>query len=468
MSFLKKKFLLVSLIVFLLNETMQAQLPVAATDYRNFYGISWRGKPHENLAYARQMGYEYVFYQVGMELDSLSNGMGFYIETPEYITYNRLIDQRKKYSEKEKQFYENYCVLKDTLHAFPDNLATGWVWLNKKNNNVYPFTVLLDFQQEKVIAYTVDSIMNYVTGITARNPKFKFTGFAWDDPRPTGDFWDTAKSVLKQVNLSFWTNKNGGAHYNSTSVNYDTYTDGHLAFYKELYKAARKINANAHFISEPYHIIGDWIEPIENRADKKEITPDIISQESKGTDFVDDPKIYNSGLLRKGFFISSTPDVFDEESNRLIAAKAAINGSAFVWFGRFGGTGNMPDYKNISEVPDRLKLVRALTTWENLNGTALQQRKWDGAIYKSPTAFISSKAIYAIQPFTGKLFFIFLNANSEIELPEKIVISSVFKTNNLLVEEASASQDIILSPSNKIRLTNKGLANKVYIAHIKQ
>ena len=36
-------------------------------DYRNFYGISWRGTPHENLAYARQMKYDYGFYQYGME-----------------------------------------------------------------------------------------------------------------------------------------------------------------------------------------------------------------------------------------------------------------------------------------------------------------------------------------------------------------------------------------------------------------
>ncbi|MHC5720042.1 MAG: hypothetical protein ACYTX0_50420, partial [Nostoc sp.] len=49
--------------------------------YQNFYGICWRGNAHENLAYAKQMKYGYVFYQKGMELDSLSNGLYFFLET---------------------------------------------------------------------------------------------------------------------------------------------------------------------------------------------------------------------------------------------------------------------------------------------------------------------------------------------------------------------------------------------------
>ncbi|MFZ4724763.1 MAG: hypothetical protein ACOYMD_04890, partial [Paludibacter sp.] len=40
---------------------------IHTSEYRNFYGICWDENPHQNLVYARQMGYEYVFYQPGME-----------------------------------------------------------------------------------------------------------------------------------------------------------------------------------------------------------------------------------------------------------------------------------------------------------------------------------------------------------------------------------------------------------------
>ena len=36
-------------------------------DYRNFFGISWRGNAQDNVDYARQMGYTSLFYMPGME-----------------------------------------------------------------------------------------------------------------------------------------------------------------------------------------------------------------------------------------------------------------------------------------------------------------------------------------------------------------------------------------------------------------
>src|ERR1700748_2785988 len=107
---------------FSLQKANAQQIP----DYRNFYGICWRGNPHENLLYARQMKYQYVFYQKGMELDSLSNGLYFYLETPEYLTYNRVIDTAKTYSDKEKKFYLSHCALKDSSYQIPNGLAYGW------------------------------------------------------------------------------------------------------------------------------------------------------------------------------------------------------------------------------------------------------------------------------------------------------------------------------------------------------
>lgn len=40
---------------------------IIESDHRNFYGIAWVGNNDDNLAYAKQMGYDYVLYHTGME-----------------------------------------------------------------------------------------------------------------------------------------------------------------------------------------------------------------------------------------------------------------------------------------------------------------------------------------------------------------------------------------------------------------
>lgn len=418
-----------------------ANSSIAKPDCRNFYGIAWRGTGHDNLAFAKQMGYEYVFYQYGMEHDSLSNGLYFYLETPEHFLYNSIIDTKKAYSANEISFYETHCSLKTFGNSFPYNLATGWRWLPDTTK----FTVLLDYQQQKVVSWAIDSILRYAAAIERRNPKFHFGGYAWDEPRPSGDFWDAANGKLHPASLKTWDAEDRAFTPPGIVRQYSTYTDGHMEFYKQLFKATRYKYPNARFMSEPYHIYEDWIKLVKDRTDAKEITPDILSQEGPGTAFVDDNRIYASGLVAKKNVYCTTPNVFDEENNRILMAKAAINGAGFGWYGRFGGTGNMPNYQNITDVPARLKLIRILAIWENRNGTALSERQWNGSIYQSKSAFASADVISALQPHTNKLFVVFLTSRGVVKVPDGKRIASVSKTNDLFVENGNGATDIIIA-----------------------
>ena len=87
-------------------------------EYRNFYGICWDRNAHQNLTFARQMGYDYVFYQRGMEDDSLSNDLHFYLESPEFMVYPRYVYINKEYTEKEISYFLNNSALKDTTSKF--------------------------------------------------------------------------------------------------------------------------------------------------------------------------------------------------------------------------------------------------------------------------------------------------------------------------------------------------------------
>jgi hypothetical protein len=426
-----------------------------AQEYRNFYGICWRGKPHDNMVYARQMKYDYVFYQNKMENDTLSNGLYFYLETPEYLVYNRTINTQKTYTNQEKQFYETFCTIKDTAQPFPYNMATGWFFTGTS------FTPLLDFQQQKVIDYTIDSILRFARSIEKRNPRFHFGGLAWDVPQPSGDFWDTIPKKA-QVTLTHWTGSDAGKRYPNIVHDFPSYSEGHISFYKKLYSTVRANYPNAKFIMEPYKIYEDWIALVKDRPDAKELTPDLLSQEGPGIAFATDNRIFINNITSKDRVASTTPNKFSEPDNRIMAANAAVNGAWFTWYGRFGGTGDMPDYKNITELPDRLKLIRELANYENLNKTPLAERKWDNNIYQSKTAFASADAVAIMQPLTHKYFVVFLSKEAEVPLPTEKKMISIFKTNSFLIETDNGSTEVTIK-NNKIKPNGNTEIGKAYI-----
>ena len=461
---LKFKILFISLLFSIsvqLNAVNFKENTNHTSDYRNFYGICWDRNAHQNLVFARQMGYEYVFYQRGMENDSLSNDLHFFLESPEFMVYQRYVYINKEYSVNEISDFLNNSALKDTTSKFPYNIATGWFVPNG-------FSTQLDFQQKRVVVQTVDSILKYVKNLVSKNPRFHFGGFAWDVPDLQGDFWNGEINVKKglPVGLSYFTGGDYGIRYGNTVHDYATHSDGTAEFYKLLFQKAREKYPDMKTIMEPYSPYDHWINKIKKRADAKEIMPDIISQENKGTHFVDDERIFASGLIDKEHLCSTPPALFTDSINRVHAAKAAINKAWFNWYGRFGGTGDMPSYKSIVDVPARLKLIRILANWENLNNTSVSDRKWDGTVYQSPTAYASPNAISIIQPKTGKLFFVLLKLNGVINLPKGKKIRAIYRTDGLFCETVDGKADFIIR-KNSLKPSNSETLEKCYIVTFK-
>jgi hypothetical protein len=425
-------------------------------EFRHFYGIAWNGTPSENLAYAKQMGYQYVFHQKGMENDTASSGLYFYLETPEYFVYPRRLETQRTYTEEEIRFFElNYALMNNT-HSFPGNIARGWFMSS------HVFTPQLDLQQQRVIDWATDSIINYAKSIEATNPKFRFGGYAWDVPQPPGDFYDTIQHPGRQRTLAYWTGGDFGIKHPDVTHEYETYSEGRIEFYKQLYVKTKKHFPHAKFIMEPYKVYEDWVEWIENRSDSKEVMPDMLVQEKPGTEFIEDQRIFAAGLITKEYMGSTTPNIFGEQDNRITAATAAINGAWFSWYGRFGGTGDMPKYNSVKDVPQRIRLVRMLANWENLHGIPLSERTWDGTTYSSPTAYVSPDVMYLTQPGTNKIFVLFLNENGQVTLPISVKEGAVFRTDALFMESENGGEDFNIE-SNTIKIKNIDNLGKAYI-----
>ncbi|MEI6198143.1 MAG: hypothetical protein WCS42_27820, partial [Verrucomicrobiota bacterium] len=190
------------------------------------------------------------------------------------------------------------------------------------------------------------------------------------------------------------------------------------------------------------------------------------SKWATGTEFATDERIFNSGLVAgHGMMGSSTPNCFGEKENREIAGNAAVNGSYFCWFGRFGGTGNMPGFNNIREVPARLQLIRRVPAWENRNGIPLEKRSWDGKVYSSSASHISESVIWSTHPKTGKIFVVWLQPEGAVKLPAGLKFESIQRTDNMFIESGTGLDDIAVQ-GNEVRVKNNDGIGKGYIISV--
>jgi hypothetical protein len=425
----------------------------------HFFGICWNGKNDDNLKFVKQMGYSYVFYRSGMENSSLAKDLFFYIEGPEYEVYstlgiNRLLSNPSGYSESQKNTYQSYFALKANNTAFPENMATGWGVSGS-------FCVEPDYQQQKVIDYFVSNVFEFANKKEKSDKKFLFAGLAWDVPQFTGDFWGGGK----QVNLSYWNGKDSSALFPGCSHEYKTYSEGKIAYYLKTrqYLKSKFPERRLAYIFEPYVFYDFWFKELEKLEYDKQVNlmdNAFVSQEcgvtawATGTEFADDPRPFISGITRRIQVGSSTPDNHELASNKLIAGKAAINGSWFNWYGRFSGSGDKIPITNIYEVPNWLQLIRVAGNWDNLNGVPLSERKLTGSDYSSTNSMITRNIIYSRQPKTQKLFVTFLNDSGEVTLNPGEKIVSIKRVDLFFIETVDGGGDLKVD-GNKIKLKSK-------------
>lgn len=446
----------------------------ADSSWKNWYGIAWQDTPSNTIKYAKQMGYDYIAAQsstVNIYKNSAdAAGLKFFIIDPHsnpdaYIDLpnrsalgtrvegGKVIDISITYTQEQIDWYNRHMVWK-SYDSFPNNFAPGFFTGDPKKR----ITVLWDVQQQAVIDELIENIMQIFKKSENLELPFTFAGYGMDVPLLSGDFWYINSSGAgNRTTLAHWTGSDSGLIHDGITHEYLTYSDGMAEFYKQLNTRMRQYYPDAKWIIEPTRIYDDsvtdeWVNSIKNRTDKDKLVPDLLLQEGRVTDFVDNSNNFNSGVtIKKNMVGCSQNSAGEEEVNRLIAAKAGINGAWYDWFGRFGGSNTMPGFKNITEVYPRLKLVRCIPNWDNLNGIPLAHRWWDGDVYQSMNSYISRDVMYSRQPKTGKLFAVFLSHDGIIRLSGGETVTSVSRVDGYFTESGDGSEDVELTDS-EIRL----------------
>lgn len=375
----------------------------------NFGGHSFSGSGTKTARYANALGYEYIGI-TGWRRPSQFTGKTEYSNLKFTLTdphsmimrpyFSNLtlpgnlsviqIDYTATHTAAQIAFYNDYMAWGSNT-TFPYNIATGW-W-----ENANKFSVLWDFQQQRVIDMVCDSIVAMATRYqcgttspagTAGTNSFTFAGYEIDVADLSGDFriWDGGANTA--VTLSYWTGTDSTLLHGTITHEYSTYTEAKAAFYKQLNTELRTVFPEMKWKIEPWIFYSYWINDVKNRSDVADLIPDMMMQESGLdaylTNFVDDTNIYTtpSFPFSKAKAASTQSREGDHTDDRLIAAKAAINGAWFLWWGKLdSGTGSMPDWDaSIDLVYPRLKLLRCVPSWCNLsdlpNGT--ESTSWDG------------------------------------------------------------------------------------------
>ena len=408
-------------------------------DFRNYYGSWAELSPLDSLIYCRNMGYKYVIYRGGMERYKESNGLRFLLVDPEFMAYNRNLDMKKSYSQKVIDMWRDICAMKDASAPFPDCMATGWFWAKHsrdKNPDFSKCSLQLNFQKQKVIDMAVDKIIKKAKDIMKKNPNFKYGGCIWDVPMLTGDFYGKKPEWKRprQVDMSFWRGVDSVSVPEGVKLDYPTYSEGYLAYFRKLRQESLKISPDAKFIVDPWDVYRDYIAHFK-RLNVPHTDPgfaDFIQTEANNDRFVTDKRIAESGYIdlpHQGQASDLSTYDFDKEI-KLVSA-AAVKGVWTSWFGN-----PCPGLPSIRDVPARMKITRAIGTWENLNNTPLSQRKWDASknVYSSPTAYMSKDLVWAIQPKTNKLFFCILSPDAYVDLPEKWEIEKIHALTSIFSE----------------------------------
>ena len=426
------------------------------------------------------MGYEYLSvptipYTGSKTSDWVSNdqvaGLSFYMLDPQThvskkLGYENNIYATRTYTSAQQEWFNRNMVHKSSGGAtnWYDHLQTAWTRFDSSGN--MSFAVVWDFQQQAAIDLTVEEVIALAKSyenLSGTGSPFKFAGFIFDSSRLEGQFWRWNGIKNITASLTYWTGSDSGYVYQGTTHEYSTYTEGQAAFYKKLKKRMKEEFPNAKFNFEPWRIYSngssdEFVYQRKNRVDAGELTADFLSEEYAGTEFVDDVNNFNSGLnVTKDMVGSSQSNEVGESKNRLIAAKAGINGAWFNWFGRWGGDGNLPNFQSITEVYPRLKLIRLIPNWDNLNNIPLANRSWDGNIYQSTKdgnrqSYISSDVIYSRHWKTGKLFAVFNTTNGVINLKPGERVQSVHRVDGYFVESTDAMGDFIDLSRSQIAL----------------
>ena len=384
-------------------------------NYKNFFNISSDDVSTSTARYARQMGYDYISFKLtGATIDyspAVFSGLKFYISNydeytkppnPSWWNGELVYANVGSYTAEQIQWLEDYYIWRSATHTSTVNrLAYGGVVTSTKAKPMFCY------QSPIVRQYLLDSLASVLRSRLDDRNDIGFAGWIYDEAKIRGAFGTWSGSAVTQSVLTALTpNGTDSCVAPSHIHDYGSYTDSRVEMWSKLRDTMKREYGNyTKMIAEPTRFYRttnpEWSEYIysaSQHARKSELVMDLYMQEADDLNFLQDQNIYSSGMCDSFAVVGNTQhSEHGHNVNKLIASACGTTGAWYNWFLTYTASGavseSTPDFTQIIEVYPRLKLIRSVPNWDNLNGVGTSNRNYDGNVYRSTHTALSGNSL---------------------------------------------------------------------------
>lgn len=358
-----------------------------------------------------------------------------YPELPRAINMEEIQSMRDQdpevYEVIKADFERTKCWAKNPNRGFPYNLAQLQTWGTEARS----WEPCPDFQQQEIVEAHVNNVVRYLKEegeIPEQNYHFK--GIVIDVIELWDEFdWNSHRGILGSPNTERYTPEREGITHD-----YATLREGWFQYLAQLRDAleAAYPDREIKFIWEPTPMYEKWVAHLEDH-DYASITPEIIEKmkgdalvaEKPGLHYLEDTRFQEYGwtLSELG---TATGDLFTKAPYYPLQLKyfgeITARGANFLTYGTFDRS-----RRHIDTYDPQFTLIRALSGWENYQGTPVEDRIWDNEqqIYLSPNIYADSHAIAGLHPRNGNIYAVFLDENARIPLDPELQMGALQNVN---------------------------------------
>ncbi|MEM8782058.1 MAG: carbohydrate binding domain-containing protein [Planctomycetota bacterium] len=439
--------------------------------------IAWDDQTLQHHRMARALGYDHVcdlrdvHYPGKTETNARdSHDLGFYVNDPHkkvqpyyrfelneselaralkryphtfswYPQMSRAIDTEEIAAMK-TQDPELYAKVKDDFEAtkawshpnreFPNNLGQLQKWGSGVRWEPYS-----DFQQRDVIERQVQAAVDYIREVDDNDFNFRFQGIVIDVIEPWDEFsWSSDRPVPGHPQRERYAVEHKGITHQYATVREGWYHFlGHL---RDELEAAFP-NRDIKFIWEPTPMVASWVEPlIDHRYPSvtdelfEKIKGDALIDEKPGLSYLTDDYLHDLNQWPMHCLGTASGDLFTQNPNYLTQlvyfGEISSRGGYFMSYGTFDRS-----RRPIDTYDNQFKLIRALSTWQNMHGTPVGSRTWDADqdVYHSPTAYADAHGLAGLHSKNDDIYAVLLGPEAAIYLAPGVRIVSMRSANQL-------------------------------------
>ncbi|MEO1236389.1 MAG: carbohydrate binding domain-containing protein [Planctomycetota bacterium] len=452
--------------------------------------IAWDNQNMQHHRLARALGYDHVcevrdttYPGSSQATSETSRDLGFYVNDPHkkvqphygfeldqtelaralqryphtfswYPEMSRAIDteeiaamktQDTELYEQVKHAFETTKAWSHPNREFPNNLGQLQKWGSGVRWEPYS-----DFQQRDVIERHVAAAVDYIRKVDDNDFNFRFKGIVIDVIEPWDEFsWSSDRPVPGSPQRERYAVEHPGITHQYTTVREGWYHFlGHLRDELEAAFPDRDIK----FIWEPTPMVASWVEPLfEHRYPSvtdelfEKIKGDALIDEKPGLSYLTDDYLHGLEAWPTHRLGTASGDLFTQNphypTQLVYFGEISSRGGYLLSYGTFDRS-----RRPIATYENQFKLIRALSTWQNMHMTPVSARTWDAeqSTYHSPTAYADANTLAGLHSKNGHVYAVLMGPDAAVHLAPDVAVRGMRSADTLWspVDSAPAAEAV--------------------------